>query len=72
MTEPFARVGVLLRAFLRRDRWMLGWWILGIWLLYLSQAWSVEGLYSTPDELAQLEGDGQGAGDADAEGAPAR
>jgi len=24
------------------------------------------------DELAQLEGDGQGAGDADAEGAPAR
>ena len=31
---------------------MLGWWILGIWLLYLSQAWSVEGLYSTPDELA--------------------
>ena len=52
MREPFARLGVLLRAFLRRDRWLLGWWILGIWLLYLSQAWSVEGLYQTPDELA--------------------
>ena len=52
MSEPFARIGVLLRAFLRRDRWMLGWWIVGIWLLYLSQAWSVQALYPTPAELA--------------------
>lgn len=47
-----ARLGVLVRAFLRRDRWMLGWWIAGIWVLYLSQAWSVEALYPTASELA--------------------
>lgn len=44
-------VGVLLRAFLRRDRWMLTWWTLGTVLLYYSQAVSVAGLYATQAEF---------------------
>lgn len=42
---------VLLRAFVRRDRWMYLWWSLGIGVLYVSQAWSVDGLYATQAEL---------------------
>ena len=44
-------VGVLLRAYLRRDRWMLLWWTLGGAVLYWSQAISVEGLYPTQAEF---------------------
>ena len=43
--------GVLLRAYLRRDRWMLLWWIIGGTVLYWSQAISVEGLYATQAEF---------------------
>jgi len=52
--------GILLRTFLRRDRWMLLWWSLGATLLYWSQAVSVEGLYATQSEFnraaASMEG----------------
>ncbi len=43
--------GLLLRAYLRRDRLMLVWWWLGGVVLYWSQAVSVEGLYATQAEL---------------------
>ena len=39
--------GMLLRHFLRRDRWMLLAWSIGITVLYWSQAVSVKGLYAT-------------------------
>ena len=42
---------ILVRHFLRRDRWMLLWWSVGITVLYWSQAVSVEGLYATQEEL---------------------
>ena len=42
---------LLLRAFLRRDRWTYVWWGLGVVLLYVSQAWSVDGLYTTQAEF---------------------
>lgn len=52
--------GILLRTFLRRDRWMLLWWSLGGALLYWSQAVSVDGLYATQAEFdraaASMEG----------------
>jgi ABC-2 type transport system permease protein len=38
-TWPFVR------AYLRRDRWMLLWWSVGVAFLYWSQAVSVDGLY---------------------------
>ncbi len=41
----------LLRAFLRRDRWMYLWWPVGIAILYVSQGWSVDGLYKTQAEF---------------------
>ena len=41
----------LLRAFLRRDRWLYLWWALGATLLYYSQAVSVKGLYTTQAEF---------------------
>ncbi len=41
----------LLRAFLRRDRWLYLWWALGVTLLYYSQAVSVKGLYTTQAEF---------------------
>ncbi|QZY27603.1 ABC transporter permease [Nocardioides coralli] len=44
-------VGILLRSFLRRDRWLLVWWPLGGMLLYWSQAVSIEGLYATQAEF---------------------
>lgn len=43
--------GILLRVFLRRDRWMLLWWGIGAALLYVSQAVSVDGLYTTQAEF---------------------
>lgn len=52
--------GILLRTFLRRDRWMVLWWSLGGALLYWSQAVSVDGLYATQAEFdraaASMEG----------------
>jgi ABC-2 type transport system permease protein len=51
---------LLLRHFLRRDRWMILAWSVGITLLYWSQAVCVEGLYATQEELdraaASMEG----------------
>ncbi len=43
--------GLLLRHYLRRDRWMLLAWSVGIAMLYVSQAVSVEGLYATQGEF---------------------
>ena len=43
--------GTFVRAFLRRDRWMLMWWVLGGTLLYFSQAPSADSLYSTQAEF---------------------
>ncbi|GAA1479367.1 ABC transporter membrane-spanning protein [Nocardioides aestuarii] len=43
--------GLLLRAFLRRDRWMIFWWVLAGVLLYWTQAISVAGLYATQEEF---------------------
>ena len=43
--------GLLLHAYLRRDRWMIGWWVLAGTLLYWSQAISVAGLYATQAEF---------------------
>lgn len=40
-----------LRLFLRRDRWLLLWWGLGVMLLYVSQAISVDDLYTTQEEF---------------------
>ncbi|MBZ5739965.1 ABC transporter permease [Nocardioides mangrovi] len=40
-----------LRLFLRRDRWMVLWWGLGTMLLYVSQAVSVDDLYTTQAEF---------------------
>lgn len=42
---------LLVRTFLRRDRWLVLWWSLGIAVLYWSQAVSVEGMYATQAEL---------------------
>ncbi|WP_426244414.1 ABC transporter permease [Nocardioides sp. LHG3406-4] len=44
-------LGQLVRAYLRRDRWLLVWWTLGITVLYYSQAASVKGLYATQAEF---------------------
>lgn len=45
--------GTLLRSYLRRDRWLLGWWILGNVALYYSQGASVRGLYPTQADFDQ-------------------
>ncbi|GAA4744868.1 exporter of polyketide antibiotics [Nocardioides endophyticus] len=37
--------------FVRRDRWLYLWFGLGSALLYVSQAWSVDGLYTTQAEF---------------------
>ncbi len=51
---------IFLRAFVRRDRWLYLWWGVGVALLYVSQAWSVDGLYKTQAEFdraaASMEG----------------
>lgn len=44
--------GLLLRHFLRRDRWMILGWSIGITVLYWSQAVSVKGLYATQAALS--------------------
>ncbi len=40
-------LGAFLRAFFRRDRWMVLFFVLGITLLYWSQAPGVDGVYTT-------------------------
>ena len=40
-----------LRAFVHRDRWWYVWWGVGVALLYVSQAWSVDGLYKSQAEF---------------------
>ncbi|MBW8751629.1 MAG: hypothetical protein JF565_09425 [Propionibacteriales bacterium] len=40
-----------LRTFLRRDRWMIFWFLVGTTVLYWSQAVSVDGLYTTQAEF---------------------
>ena len=42
---------LLVRTFLRRDRWMMLWWSVGIAVLYWSQAVSLEGMYATQAEF---------------------
>lgn len=42
---------LLLRSFLRRDRWMVLAWAVAVTFLYWSQAVSVKGLYSTQAEF---------------------
>ncbi|MGB0099356.1 MAG: polyketide antibiotic transporter [Nocardioides sp.] len=42
--------GLFLLAYLRRDRWMLLWWILGGLGLYLATVYSVDQLYTTQAE----------------------
>jgi ABC-2 type transport system permease protein len=39
--------GTFLRAFLRRDRWLIFWFLLGTAFLFWSQGYSVDGLYQT-------------------------
>ncbi len=46
-------VGTLLRSHLRRDRWMLLWWVAGTVLLYWSQAVGTRATYTTDAELAE-------------------
>jgi ABC-2 type transport system permease protein len=43
--------GIFLRAFLRRDRWLILWFLLGVTLLYWSQGYSVDGIYRTQAEF---------------------
>jgi len=49
--SAFSGTTTFVRFFLRRDRLSLVWWVLGLVLLYVSQAWSVEGLYATQAEF---------------------
>lgn len=42
---------LLLRTFLRRDRWHLLWWSVGLTVLYVSQGASVDGLYTSQAEF---------------------
>lgn len=53
-------VWTFVRTFLRRDRWMLSWWVAGIVLLYYSQAPSTAATYATQADLdraaASMEG----------------
>ena len=46
-----AGTGTLVRAALRRDRWLVPAWSAGIAFLYWSQAVSIDGLYATQAEL---------------------
>ena len=43
--------GTFIRMFLRRDRWMMFWWIAGGTLLYFSQAPSVDATYTSQAEF---------------------
>lgn len=40
-------LNLLVRSFLRRDRWMILWFVVGITLLYWSQGYSVDGIYQS-------------------------
>lgn len=51
MRDAVQGTGTMLRFFVRRDRLMVLWWTLGGVLLYVSQAVSVDGLYSTQAEF---------------------
>ena len=42
---------LLLRTFLRRDKWHFLWWSLGLAVLYVSQGASVDGLYTSQAEF---------------------
>ncbi|RNM14259.1 ABC transporter permease [Nocardioides pocheonensis] len=43
--------GTFLRAFLRRDRWLVLWFLLGTPTLYWTQAYSVDGIYRSQAEF---------------------
>lgn len=43
--------GTFLRTFLRRDRWLVFWFLLGTTILYWSQGISVDGIYTTQAEF---------------------
>ena len=43
--------GTFIRMFLRRDRWMMFWWIAGGTLLYFGQAPSVDATYTSQAEF---------------------
>lgn len=47
----FTGAGVFVRAFLRRDRWLVLWFLLGTPVLYWSQAYSVDGIYQSQAEF---------------------
>ena len=64
--------GILLRTFLRRDRWLLLWWSAGVTLLYWSQAVSVAGLYTSQAELDRAAASMQGNAALVAMAGPAR
>jgi ABC-2 type transport system permease protein len=42
---------IFLRAFVRRDRWLVFWFLLGTPTLYWSQAYSVDGIYQSQAEF---------------------
>lgn len=48
---PLTGVAALLRAYLRRDRWVIAAWAVGVTLLYYSQAAGADGLYRTRAEF---------------------
>lgn len=49
--ERSAGTVVFVRAFLRRDRWLIAWFTLGTALLYWSQGYSVDGMYRSQAEF---------------------
>jgi ABC-2 type transport system permease protein len=53
-------LGIFLRTFLRRDRWLVLWFALGTAILYWSQGYSVDGIYTSQEEFdraaASMEG----------------
>lgn len=51
MSGSLTGTGTFVRAFLRRDRWMVLWFTVGVTVLYWSQAVSVDGLYKTQAEF---------------------
>jgi ABC-2 type transport system permease protein len=50
-------LGVFVKAFLRRDRWMMLWFAIGVTVLYWSQAASVDGLYKTQADFDKAAAD---------------
>lgn len=53
-------IGIFLRTFLRRDRWLVLWFAVGTAILYWSQGYGVDGIYTTQAEFdraaASMEG----------------